>query len=304
VPLGLSDPPVAGDWIRHTPTSDPGELGSLLDAVAPIPADVGPVACNLIAHYRAHIEELPAETRPDIHLRWLAELLAADQLRHPDPLTVPRPLPERIQGCCRDHTLFSVGVLRQHGVAARSRVGFASYFEPDWNHDHVVAEFWAGDRWCRFDPEIEPGSGMLPDPHDLAVGVGARFQTAAEVFTLMRSGDLDPATYGVSGTELRGEPFVAGEVFYEVAHRYGDEVLLWDTWGALPAIDGPVEPEVLSLLDEVAALLLAADAGNTDAEATLFRRYCADRRLHPGGSVVRWSPLGDPPVEVSLGRQP
>jgi hypothetical protein len=79
----------------------------------------------------------------------------------------------------------------------------------------------------------------------------------------MRSGGIDPASYGVtSGSPFSGEQFVVGEVFHEVAHRYGDEVLLWDGWGALPGPDRPVEDDVLTLVDEVADLLLAADAGD------------------------------------------
>jgi hypothetical protein len=296
-----SAPPAPFDWARHTPTSDPGPFAALLDAVPPRPEDIAWVACNLIAHYRAQADDLPEASRDDIHLRWLSDQLAADQDRHPQPLSAPRPVGERLQGCCRDHTLFAVGVLRQHGIAARSRVGFAGYFAPDWHHDHVVPEFWDGSRWRRFDPEVPPGSGMLPDPSDLEIGAGAPFQTAAEVYRRMRVGELDPSTYGVApGNPFSGESFVVGEVFYELAHRYGDEVLLWDGWGAVPGPDGPVDPQVMALVDDVAALLVAADAGDRGAEARLHRRYTDDERLHPGDAVTRYSPFGDPPVRVAL----
>lgn len=93
-----------------------------------------------------------------------------------------------------------------------------------------------------------------------------------------------------------------GEVFYEVAHRYGDEVLLWDGWGALPGPDRPVEDYVLTLVDEVADLLLAADAGDVQAEARLYSRYLNDPRLIPADAVTRFSPFGDAPVQVTLRR--
>jgi hypothetical protein len=300
-PLLLSTPPAPGDWVRHTPASNPGEFAVLLDAVVPRPEEIGVVARNLIAHYRAQASELPAVTRDDVHLRWVSEQLATDQCRHSCALDVERPLGERLQGCCRDHTLFAVAVLRQHAVPARSRVGFAGYFEPSWHHDHVVAEYRDGDRWRRFDPEIEPASPALPDATDLEVGEHAPFRTAAEVFKLMRAGEIDPAIYGVApGNEFSGPQFVVGEVFYELAHRYGDEVLLWDAWGAIPPVDQPVDVDVIRLIDEVAELLLAADAGDLDAEAKLYHRYVTDDRLHPGESVHRFSPFGEPPVEVTL----
>lgn len=303
MPLALSDPPVPADWARHSAASDPGECTTLLAAVPPKVEDIGATARNLIAHYRAQVTDLPDDTRDDIHLRWVADQLATDQRRHPHPLGVVRPVEERLQGCCRDHTLFAVSVLRQHRVPARSRVGFADYFSPDWHNDHVVPEYWEGNRWRRFDPEVESAGPLIPDPLDLEIGDQAPFRTAAQVFTLMRSGGIDSASYGVaSGSPFSGEQFVVGEVFYEVAHRYGDEVLLWDGWGALPGPDRPVEDDVLTLVDEVADLLLAADAGDVQAEARLYSRYLNDARLIPGDAVTRFSPFGDAPVQVTLRR--
>jgi hypothetical protein len=302
MPLTLSNPPRPEDWAQHTPTSDPGACGALLDAVAPEPDEISRVDRNLIAHYRGQASDLPESTRDDIDLRWLADQLAVDQRRHGGTgLDVERPVGGRLQGCCRDHTLFAIGVLRQHGTPARSRVGFAHYFEAGFAHDHVVPEYFDGTRWVRFDPEVEPGSGLLPDPLDLEQGPGAPFQTAAEVYTLMRRGELDPSTYGVSpDLPFHGERFVVGEVFWELAHRYGDEMLLWDSWGAIPSVFEPVPAGSYELVDEVAALLLAADAGDLDAEARLYRRYFDDERLRPGLEVERFSPYGAPPQRVAL----
>jgi hypothetical protein len=268
-----------------------------------VPDDVAAVARNVVAHYQTQAGDLPAETRDNVDLRWLAEQLATDQRRHGLPLAAERPVAERLQGCCRDHTLLAVAVFRQHGVPARSRVGFAGYFAPDWHYDHVVPEFWDGARWRRFDPEAGPEASLVPDPADLDTGPHAPFQTAAEAFVLMRAGDLDATRYGAApGTPYAGEQFVVGQVFYEVTHRYGDEVLLWDRWGAIPPVTEPVPPEVLMLVAEVSALLLDADAGDVAAESRLHGRYRSDERLSPGGSVVQASPAGGPPTRVALRR--
>lgn len=109
----------------HSPYSDPGRHAPLLGAVPGTAADLCAVARNVIAHYRAELADLPEERRGEIDSRWLEVILAVDQERHGTPLTAPRPLPDRVAGCCRDHTLFVVGGLREHGVPARSRVGFA-----------------------------------------------------------------------------------------------------------------------------------------------------------------------------------
>ena len=79
-----------------------------------------------------------------------------DQERHGAPLDRERPLAERVAGCCRDHSLFTVGALREHGIAARNRIGFAGYLVPDYHVDHVVVEH-ATDTggWAWTDPELD-----------------------------------------------------------------------------------------------------------------------------------------------------
>ncbi|HEY6738103.1 MAG TPA: transglutaminase domain-containing protein, partial [Actinopolymorphaceae bacterium] len=104
------------DWSRHSPYSSPGRCAALLEEVPTDVARLSEVARNIIVHYRASGTELPAHSRDDVDCRWLEVILQRDQERHAKPLTEPRELTERVQGCCRDHTLFCVGVLRQHGI--------------------------------------------------------------------------------------------------------------------------------------------------------------------------------------------
>jgi Transglutaminase-like superfamily len=287
------------DYAKHSAYSDPGRFGHLLDAAPTDVAELSEVARNVIAHYRAQGEELPESTRHEIDLRWLERILAADQSRNPAPLAAERPVASRVQGCCRDHTLFCVGALRQHGIPARSRVGFASYFKPEWNHDHVIVEVEEDGRWRRFDSEVAPGNVPF-DPHDMAAGPDAPFVTAAEAWQGHRAGRLDVETFGVDvDVPVRGEWFVRTYVLTQLAHRYKDELLLWDGWG----VGGPeVEEGANELIDDIAALLVAADGGDESAEAQLLERYRADERLHPGQTIVTISPLSGDVVEVSLAR--
>jgi len=277
----------------HTPYSDPGSYADLLQA---LPSDLEALCAtsrNLVAHYRADLPELPPDRHGEIDSRWLRTILELDQERNPFPLSEPRPMRARVAGCCRDHSLVLIGALREHRVPARSRVGFANYFTAGYHHDHVVVEFWNGDRWVRTDPELASGSHEF-DVRDMPVGPGSPFETAAEVWTRYRAGEIDATGYGVyPGSEFAGPDFVHGYVVFEVAHRFGDELLLWDSWGATEG----GEPE---LIDEVAALLMRADAGDDAAEALLEERYRDDDRLHPGGTVVQNSPYGMPPVTVRL----
>ena len=285
------------DYTTQSPYSDPGVWGPLLDEVPTSKSGLSAVARNVIAHYRAQAAELPEATRGDIHLRWLERMLATDQRRHPEPLVAERPTAERLQGCCRDHTLFCVGALRRHGTPARSRVGFATYFRPDWNHDHVVVETWQEGRWIRFDPELTAETVPF-DAFDMLAGPGSPFVTAAEAWQAHRAGRIDVETYGVDvGSPAAGEWFVRSYVSMELAHRMKDELLLWDGWGVM----GPDAADADGLADEVAALLVAADGGDAAAEAELIERYRADPRLHPGDRIQSFSPYGGV-TEIDLAR--
>jgi hypothetical protein len=295
VETGLAaDPavPEAGvvDHAAHSPHSDPGRHAALLDDVPTDLEGLSRVARNVIAHYRAAEVDLPEEGRDDMHLRWVEAILGRDRERHDAPLSVPRAEVSRVQGCCRDHTLFCVAALRHHGVPARSRIGFAGYFTQGWHHDHVVPEAWLGGRWMRFDPEPTEGTAALPDPRNMAVGEGAPFLTAATAWRGYRRGELDADRFGVDpSVPHRGPEFIRDYVLREVAHRFGDELLLWDVWGL---IGSPLQTDV-ALVDEVAQLLVAADGGSRDAEVELLGRYREDERLRPGRWIQRFSPVDD-----------
>lgn len=58
----------------------------------------------------------------------------------------------------------------------------------------------------------------------------AGFVTAAQAWLCYRSGSIDADTYGIGPDVpgLRGPSFSFDEVIIEVAHRFGDELLLWD----------------------------------------------------------------------------
>jgi hypothetical protein len=289
--------PNSSAYAVHSPYSDPGRHADLLRALPGTAPALSAAARNVIAHYRAELPDLPQERRREIDSRWLEVILSVDQDRHGTPLTAPRRMADRVAGCCRDHTLFVVGGLREHGVPARSRVGFASYFTPGYHHDHVIVEYLDGGRWRRIDPELAQERSDF-DREDMAAGRDAPFQTAAEVWQGYRAGELDPETYGVfPGAPFAGPDFIRGYVIFQVAHRFGDELLLWDDWGAT------LESGDEEIIDRLADLLVRADAGDAAAEEDLYAWYRADDRLHPGDTVIQNSPYGDPSKQVSLRRR-
>jgi hypothetical protein len=281
--------PSLRDYSQQSSYSDPREYAPLVSALPSDLSQLGLIVRNVLVHYRGSGIQFTPERLAEIDTRWIDRLLATDRSRFDTPLDQPRPEADRVAGCCRDFTLLTVSGLRAHGVPARSRIGFAAYFEPGFNHDHVITEFWDGERWVFADTQIAP-AGSWPgfDPLDMSLA-DAGFATAAQVWTAYRRGDIDVDQYGVGlGVPIGGDWFVRNYVLLELAHRQRDELLLWDQWGAMSGeLDGD-----LGLIDDVAAALLAADGGDQSAESMLAKRYASDSRLHPGDRVRSLSPRG------------
>src|SRR5687768_11054798 len=86
-------------YTSHSTFSNPGPRAAMLDAVPNHLAAMREAVTPLVFHYGGDGD-------------WAENGIA----------------PERIVGCCRDFTLLFVSLARYHGIPARSRVGFATYF--------------------------------------------------------------------------------------------------------------------------------------------------------------------------------
>lgn len=293
-----------GRYRAHTPFTDPGAHAALLRTLPADPDALADSVRGLVVHYVASGLTFPADRLADIDSRWVERMLGRLAERDPTPLTEPRDAGSCLVGCCRDFTLLYVAALREHGVPARSRVGFAPYLQPGFAHDHVVAERWDAARaaWVRVDAQMDPAGWRDVDVRDLGTGPGSPFRPASRLWLDHRAGRLTDAElhgYGVSpDLPLRGRWFVRNYVLVELAHLTGHELLLWDLWGAMTPVavgpdgrlvdvDAPDDPDLDTLVDEVARLLLDPDAHRTELDA-----LAADPRLDPRRGVVCDSPRG------------
>jgi hypothetical protein len=296
------------DYVRQSRFTDPGRHHERLAALPRDPAGIGAIVRNLTVHYRASGIDFPPDRLADIDTRWVSRMLDLDHERFDGaPLDVPRPAERRVVGCCRDSALLTVAALRAHGIPARSRVGFAGYLAADYHVDHVIAEYHDGTRWIAADTGVDPETDWPVDLADVPLSP-AGLHTAAQTWQAMRRGEIDPSTYGVGpGAPIGGPWMILQYLTLELAHRMGDELLLWDIFGAgIPYADRewselPAElPADLAYLDEIADLLLTADSGDTTADRKLATHYADDARLHPGPTVLCISPRGAR-YEVPLG---
>jgi hypothetical protein len=150
--------------------------------------------------------------------------------------------------------LLVVATMRRRGVPARSRVGFAAR---QGHARRIVATYREEGRWVVLDPS------------------SAGFVAAGEVWLAYRDGILDGRPYG-------GGAAVRDAVLLDLAHANGDEVALTDVWGPM----GPDLVDDLDVIDELAALLVAASAGSPVADRELAERYASDHRIRAPRTVA------------------
>jgi excinuclease ABC subunit A len=126
-------------YTQHSFMTDPGEYSDLFAELPnDIPALTRVVQGLLIHPFCAHMYnvQLSPKQSEEVHLRSLPQMLARIREIDPAPLAVAREPNQRLVGNCRDHAVFFAALLRDQGIPARVRVGFASYLSPRKNEDH------------------------------------------------------------------------------------------------------------------------------------------------------------------------
>ncbi len=227
---------------------------------------------------------IPGERMSEIHLRSMEEMLERLLALDDQPLSVARPVNQRLACRCHNFTRFLVAMLRAKGVPARARCGFGAYFNPPYFEDHWVCEYWnaAEARWVLVDPQLDdvwqeklkPDFDIFDVPRD-------RFLIAGDAWAQCRAGKADAAKFGIVFANLRGVWFIAGNLIRDVAALNNMEMLPWDVWGAMPRPDEPLNDDQLEFFDRLAALTHAPDS----SFAELRTLYADDDRLRVPATV-------------------
>ena len=266
-------------YASHSPMSEPGGASGLID---PLPNDVAALARVIqgLGIYDAVAREFyafepPADRLAEIHLRPIAKRLALIMELDGRPLSIARNPDRRALQRCNAFALMLVTMLRAKGVPARSRCGFAAYFNPPSFEDHWLCEYWDAQerRWRLADPQIDDvWRGRLNICFDTLDLPRAQFLTAGEAWRRCRSGEADARRFGISFAGLRGLWFVAGSLVRDMAALNKKEMAPWDVWGAQPRPQGEFD---LAYFDGLAALTHDPDGAFADVR----RRYEKDDGL-------------------------
>lgn len=223
-----------------------------------LPADVGAL-CRIVQGVLLHSDWIAAYGVDATQFRTVSRetLPLADRLRQirdldDAALPVERRAERRAVGTCRDYALMLCGMLRQQGVPARVRCGFAAYFRREWE-DHWICEYWREGRWHRADAQLDtviaPRLGVGFDLADLP---DVMFITAGEAWRRCRAGEADAMSFG-HGQEASGLWFVRVNVVRDHHSVNGRETSDWDTWRQATPAHHVLSDAECAEADEVAA---------------------------------------------------
>jgi len=164
------------------------------------------------------------------------------------------PPARRTSGTCRDYALMLCSLLRERGVAARVRCGFATYFRDNPFEDHWVCEYRVEgeDRWAVADAQLDPTIRchlLIPfDPKDLPAGT---FLSAGEAWTAWREGRAGADAFGHG--PARGAWFLRVNLMRDLLSLNKRETSNWDAWRMLSADSKQLDAETLAACDRIAA---------------------------------------------------
>lgn len=255
------------DYASHSAISDPAPFGAKMDHDFGNWDVVLRRSRNVILHiiFGAELEPpLPPDRQADRRTRGLSAMLTRILAVDPAALDRERVPHDRFSGTCRDYALLTCGQLRQQGVPARVRVGFADYFAADFWADHWLCEAWDADqgRWRLMDAELDAERcerfAITFDPRDVPRD---RFLTAGPAWQALGTGRLDGDRVGIYGTSIKGAWFAAASLLRDLAALNKIELQPWDWWGLGREIGAAmaVEEAWRPLLDEVAEALAIED---------------------------------------------
>ncbi|MBN2549484.1 MAG: transglutaminase domain-containing protein [Anaerolineales bacterium] len=279
-------------YAKHGMMSDPGKKASLFSK---LPDDI-PTLCKVVqglliheAWVSAYGVSMPENRNLESSIRTVSNKIDRILELSNHPLIEPRPAEHRLFSICRDFALLLTSMLRQKGIPARVRYGFATYFFPPTvvgYGDHVITEYWHAQeqRWVLVDAQLDElqckAVHISFDPCDVPRDA---YLTADVAWQRCRKKETDPKKFGFL-PNYTGWWYVKGHLARDFAALNKIEMLCWDYWGIFERRDIDLPDDDLILLDQVARLSLT---GN-EAFDELHSLYLQDMRLRVPSVVKSW----------------
>lgn len=202
--------------------------------------------------------DLPQHRIKDKNLKTVQEIVNKARKLDKNSLTIPREPEKRVVAICKHFSMLLCSILREKGIPARTRCGFATYFINGWFEDHWICEYWnkKQNRWIKVDAQIDDIQAVKYnidrnriDFLNLPKGV---FFPAGVLWKLFRDGFIGSRVEGFSGdNDDGGEWYIRGNMlrdFFalnEIEFLYSEQDLLMNT-------ERKLKKEEIVLLDRIA----------------------------------------------------
>lgn len=192
-------------------------------------------------------------------LRTIPQMLENLLRTNSQSIGIARKPSERLVGMCRDYSLLFVSFLRNQGIPARVRAGFANYFDSDMEYeDHWIAEYFneTQKEWIRVDTQLDQIQreyyGINFDTMNMNENCG--FLLAGKAWLLCREGDKHQEDFGYN-KNWKGWISVKGNLLHDFNCLLGLELMPWDLWTDLSTKKySELTTSQLQVLDEIARL--------------------------------------------------
>jgi hypothetical protein len=276
-------------YLEPGPFTSLGEHASAVDA---LPDDLQSLvhAAQMLIVHRWWAERYGVQVTPDtekgMELHGTAALIDDAMRVAPAPLGATRLPNQRVVAICRHYSTTLAAFLKQKGVPARARCGFATYFNRGGYEDHWVTEYWRDDesRWVQVDAQLDTFQHRALDADFDPLDVPRdRFIVAGEVWRQYRDGKIDPDKCGIA--DMRGDWFIRGNHALDMAALQRIELLPWEPFGTAKSPESTIgdTPELLEIVDQTAAF---TSAGDDASVATVLKLAERDERLRPPDALM------------------
>lgn len=282
---------------KHSVVTNPEEYGYLFDEIPLNISSVKALLTGLILHFwdgDIYNYQIPFKRLFDIETRYVSKMLKKIWDLDNTTLMSKRPLDKRIVGSCRDYSTLFCSILRHHGIPARTRVAFATYYFDKYNHDVVILEYWNYEkkRWCLVDTranenlirkhQIKIDFDLLDVPRDKLVVAGLAWQ-------MVRDNKAEADEFGGGNlNKNKGMWYLRDRLIQDFAALNSMEMQLWDTWG-LMLKDQKIEDDETQLkyLDKIAQLTINPDKHLKE----VINQFEQDIKLKIPQKIISYSPI-------------
>jgi hypothetical protein len=278
---------------EQSPTTSPGKHADLYRNLPHDPAGLVKVVQGLIMHGGLGwlYKHQPTENQfAGFTKARTAEAILDNILRlDPSPLTIARPIEKRAVGNCRTFSVLMISMLRNQGVPARMRVGYATYtWGPPKLENHFVVEYFNGQRWVLLDAQMDQ---VQRDFHKLDFDTldmpRDKFILAGQAWQDLQTGAVKPEQIGIGGPkgwEPQGYQFVQIDLLADCWALDKVELFTGESNDLAKTPHDRLNAEQLKLFD---ALAHYSTASSIDTSALRWRLESAPTaRVDP----VAWNP--------------